>query len=89
MMACLPRCRTVKLLVVWGAGASRLPEPPAGSSVRLVTIDQVGGGPGGQGTGARRGLQMGARVGVVAVCYCLSWLEPTLSVHQPHRPSPA
>jgi hypothetical protein len=27
--------------VVWGAGSGQLPEPPAGSSCRIVSLDQV------------------------------------------------
>ncbi len=41
LLQCLGRCPSVKLLVVWGLGAARLPEAPAGSECRLVTLDQV------------------------------------------------
>jgi len=41
LLACLPRCPSVRLLVVWGTGAARLPDVPAGSGARLVTLDQV------------------------------------------------
>ncbi|KAI8468294.1 MAG: hypothetical protein J3K34DRAFT_427744 [Monoraphidium minutum] len=41
LAACLPRCPSVKLLIVWGASASRLPELPPGTNARMVTIEQV------------------------------------------------
>lgn len=41
LASCLPRCPSVKLLVVWGASASRLPELPPGAGARMVTIEQV------------------------------------------------
>jgi len=41
MLQCIARCPTLKLLVVWGPGSNRLPEAPAGSSCRLVSLDQV------------------------------------------------
>ncbi|WIA09659.1 hypothetical protein OEZ85_009046 [Tetradesmus obliquus] len=41
LLSCIARCPSLKLLVVWGAGTAQLPEVPAGSSCRLVTLDQV------------------------------------------------
>eukprot|EP00878_Enallax_costatus_P000737 GHUV01000851.1.p1 GENE.GHUV01000851.1~~GHUV01000851.1.p1 ORF type:complete len:760 (+),score=146.74 GHUV01000851.1:92-2281(+) len=41
LLSCLPRCPSVKLLVVWGVGTSHLPEVPEGVSARIVTLDQV------------------------------------------------
>ncbi|KIZ03320.1 hypothetical protein MNEG_4636 [Monoraphidium neglectum] len=41
LASCLARCPSIKLLVVWGASASRLPELPADAKARMVTIEQV------------------------------------------------
>jgi hypothetical protein len=41
LASCLARCPSIKLLVVWGASASRLPELPPGVTTRMVTIEQV------------------------------------------------
>lgn len=41
LMSCLAQCSTVRLLVVWGSGSVRLPEPPLGVNCRIVSLDQV------------------------------------------------
>ncbi|GBF98979.1 hypothetical protein Rsub_11565 [Raphidocelis subcapitata] len=42
LAACLPRCPTVKLLMVWGCpGGQPPPAAPPGAAARVVTFDQV------------------------------------------------
>ncbi|KAG2500825.1 hypothetical protein HYH03_001587 [Edaphochlamys debaryana] len=40
LLTVLPRCPTIRLLVVWGA-TGPLPEPPAGANCRIMTLDAV------------------------------------------------
>lgn len=42
LLPVLSRTPSLKLVIVWGLGAARLPELPAGATARLVTLDQVG-----------------------------------------------
>ncbi|MEW5312614.1 MAG: hypothetical protein WDW38_004237 [Sanguina aurantia] len=41
LLSCISRCPSVKLLVVFGLNGGKLPELPADSPLRLVTLDQV------------------------------------------------
>mmetsp|Transcript_4030 Transcript_4030/g.6617 ORF Transcript_4030/g.6617 Transcript_4030/m.6617 type:complete len:687 (-) Transcript_4030:388-2448(-) len=42
MVAVLPKCPTVRVLIVYGLGSTgRLPEVPAGSNCRIVSLEQV------------------------------------------------
>eukprot|EP00197_Chlamydomonas_leiostraca_P002909 CAMPEP_0202857292 /NCGR_PEP_ID=MMETSP1391-20130828/295_1 /ASSEMBLY_ACC=CAM_ASM_000867 /TAXON_ID=1034604 /ORGANISM="Chlamydomonas leiostraca, Strain SAG 11-49" /LENGTH=690 /DNA_ID=CAMNT_0049536077 /DNA_START=146 /DNA_END=2218 /DNA_ORIENTATION=- len=42
MLTVLPKCPSIRVLVVWGQGASgRLPEAPQGSNCRIVSLEQV------------------------------------------------
>ena len=41
LLSCIPRCPTVKTLIVWGSSGASLPDPPEGCDVRIVTLDQV------------------------------------------------
>mmetsp|Transcript_35882 Transcript_35882/g.79890 ORF Transcript_35882/g.79890 Transcript_35882/m.79890 type:complete len:699 (+) Transcript_35882:158-2254(+) len=41
LLQCLPRCPTVKTLIVWNVTDGRIPDAPAGCNVRIVSLDQV------------------------------------------------
>lgn len=41
MLQCLPKCPTVKYLLVWGSGGTRLPDPPADCDCRLLPLEAV------------------------------------------------
>jgi long-chain acyl-CoA synthetase len=41
LMQAIGRCPSVKTLIVWGLTDGRIPEAPAGTNIRIVSLDQV------------------------------------------------